>query len=729
MRIPYLTSLRAMFILVLAVTCALTALADPALPNITGFTPYYALAGTEITITGTDLAPATTVSFNGKPAAPVTANTATSLKVTVPTGATTGKVTLTTAAGTATSPTDFVVIQGQRINPIDGATMVWVPGGSFSVGKRDKYTYNSHWRCRQVTVSGYWLYQHDVTVAQYRNFCAATKRALPKNINERRQDEIIDWADPALQQHPMVNVTWNDAKAYADWAKVSLQTAAQWEYAVRGPQDANHDLIKNVTYEDRDKREEAKFGNWYNSIHKGKYTWPVGSFPDDTGWCGAQDLIGNVWQWCYDRFSYEFYSSAPLTDPTGPLTGRKHELHGGSYADYIGRDIGCGYNRTEPREPEYASEKLGFRCASSAAPLAVTVPALNTDTTIIPPATIAIASITPDCAVTGAEITITGTLLADVTSVTFNGVPAANITATTATSLHVTVPTGATTGKVTVITAAGTATITDNFTVLQGTVTNGIDKAALVWVPGATFTMGIADVYDGTDYYTKNHICQVTLTGYWLYQHDVTVAQYRSFCAATGHQLPAFPAGFSWQDKTGWGDPTLQQHPIVNVTQKDAREYADWAQVKLPTEAQWEYAVLGPMKNNYPWGGAQVTDKPYNGWDQTKCANYQNSYKQGISTRPVGTFPSDTTWCGARDMAGNVMQWCRDYYADYQSKPVTDPTGPLHNSTIVFRGGSWYTNSSEVRCADRYYATPDFYSPYIGFRCVYQPTPTAETAK
>lgn len=729
MRQPYLTSLRAMLIFVLAFTCALSALADPALPTITGFTPYYALAGTEITITGTDLATATAVSFNGKPTTPVTANTATSLKVTVPTGATTGKVTITTAAGTTTSPTDFVVIQGQRINPIDGATMVWVPGGSFANARYDRNKYNNYWRCRQVTVSGYWLYQYDVTVAQYRAFCTATQRALPKYINEHRQDELTSWTDPTLQQHPMVNVTWDDAKAYADWAKVSLQTAAQWEYAVRGPQDANHDLIKNVTYEDRDKREEAKFGNWYNSIHKGKYTWPVGSFRDDTGWCGAQDLIGNVWQWCYDKHSHQLYSSAPLTDPTGSLIGDEHELHGGSYADYMGRDIGCGYIRTEPRYSRIASEKLGFRCASSAAPLADTVPPLDADTTILPPATTAITSITPDCAVTGTETTITGTRLAGVTSVTFNGIPAAKLNANTASSLRVIVPTGATTGKITVTTAAGTATSTDNFTGLQGIMTNDIDKAALVWVPGDTFTMGVADEELSTGYHFLNSMFQATLTGYWLYQQDVTVAQYRAFCTATGHQLPAFPAGFSWQDKTGWGDPALQQHPIVNVTQKDAREYADWAHMNLPTEAQWEYAVLGPMKNNYPWGGAQVTDKPYNGWDQTKCANYQNSYKLGISTRPVGTFPSDTTWCGARDMAGNVMQWCRDYYGDYPNKPVTDPSGPVYNSNIVFRGGSWYTNSSEVRCADRYDATPDFYSPYIGFRCAYQPTPTVEPAK
>jgi len=240
---------------------------------------------------------------------------------------------------------------------------------------------------------------------------------------------------------------------------------------------------------------------------------------------------------------------------------------------------------------------------------------------------------------------------------------------------------------------------------------NATDSAEMIWVPGATFTMG-------NDWYEfPKH--QVTLSGYWIYKYEVTVAKYRAFCTATGHALPTFPTGYSWAGKSNWTNATLQQHPIVNVSWNDAKAYADWAHVSLPTEAQWEYAACGITNKNYPWGGTAAIDDYYNGFDSTKCANYANSYNKSISTWAVGSFPAGASWCGAQDMAGNVWEWCSDYWDLYNDATVTNPTGPATGDSKVLRGGSWSGDAEySTRTDNRLNYTPADATPIFGFRCV-----------
>ncbi|MEI7832509.1 MAG: SUMF1/EgtB/PvdO family nonheme iron enzyme [bacterium] len=245
---------------------------------------------------------------------------------------------------------------------------------------------------------------------------------------------------------------------------------------------------------------------------------------------------------------------------------------------------------------------------------------------------------------------------------------------------------------------------------------NAKDKAPLVWVPSGTFTMGNAD---GVGSLNAQPAHQVTLSGYWIYKYEVTVSQYRAFCTATMRKLPQFPYDYSWKGKTGWDDPALQLHPIVNVTWNDAKAYADWAGVILPTEAQWEFAARGPQGNNYPWGGTATAADPYNGWDQTKCSNMNNSYSVGKSSWPVGSFPAGASWCGAQDMMGSIWQWCNDWYSScYTSVPVTNPTGPGIGTTRVLRGGTGlYDNSNYASNRNYYY--PNTFNESIGFRCAF----------
>ena len=228
--------------------------------------------------------------------------------------------------------------------------------------------------------------------------------------------------------------------------------------------------------------------------------------------------------------------------------------------------------------------------------------------------------------------------------------------------------------------------------------TNPQDGAELIEIPAGEFLMGSsADDKDADPSEKPQH--SVYLDAYYIYKNDVTVAQYRKFCNATGRAMPGAPS-------RGW----IDTHPIVNVSWDDASAYAQWAGAALPTEAQWEKAARGTDGRIYPWG---------NDWDASKCSNSVGHTAE--QTSPVGSFPSGASPYGVLDMAGNVWQWCADWYgADYyQTSPAKNPTGPATGTVRVLRGGSWY-NGGAVGCRGAYRSSyyPDSGSDYFGFRCV-----------
>lgn len=223
---------------------------------------------------------------------------------------------------------------------------------------------------------------------------------------------------------------------------------------------------------------------------------------------------------------------------------------------------------------------------------------------------------------------------------------------------------------------------------------NPKDLAEMVWVSAGEFIMGSGNQYPSDE----NPQRTVYLNGYWVYKNEVTVAQYKAFCQATTRLMPTAPT-WGWQDT----------HPMVNVTWQEAVDYGSWAGVSLPTEAQWEKAARGIDGRLFPWG---------NTWDQSKCNNY-NSW--GISTKPIGSYPSGVSPYGCLDMAGNVWEWCTDWYGStyYQSTSSINPVGPASGTYRVIRGGSWFNgNSSDFRCATRNYIGPTSRYDDRGFRCV-----------
>ena len=238
---------------------------------------------------------------------------------------------------------------GAQTNPKDGLAYVWIPPGEFQMGAALGDTEAAaHEKPRHPVriTKGFWLSATPVTVEAYKQFTGKLSQfKMPP-----APDFNPDWSK---LDHPIVRVTWDEAKAYCEWAGGRLPTEAEWEYAARGGKDGlKYPWGDGITPEN---------ANYAGSKWKG--TSPVRSYPPNA-W-GLYDMAGNVWQWVADWYGEDYYASSPAEDPRGPQSGKVRVLRGGSFSGGT-RDLRAS-NRVSVG-PVIRVGSIGFRCLREVVP-------------------------------------------------------------------------------------------------------------------------------------------------------------------------------------------------------------------------------------------------------------------------------------------------------------------------------------------------------------------------
>jgi formylglycine-generating enzyme len=220
----------------------------------------------------------------------------------------------------------------------------------------------------------------------------------------------------------------------------------------------------------------------------------------------------------------------------------------------------------------------------------------------------------------------------------------------------------------------------------------GRETNGMVWIPGSTFLMGSESGHPDE---APAH--EVTVAPFWMDKTEVIEEQFAKFAQAT---------------QRSWSAPTTSNpsNPVVNVMWEDANAYAKWAGKRLPTEAEWECAARGGLNQEpYIWG----SDEP--------SANRANIGLQGASVASAASYSTNSY--GLHDMAGNVWEWCADWYDPnfYKQSTKLNPKGPPNGTDRVIRGGSFLStqnNDRGYRPSARNKLPPETRRLDLGFRCV-----------
>jgi sulfatase modifying factor 1 len=277
----------------------------------------------------------------------------------------------------------------------------------------------------------------------------------------------------------------------------------------------------------------------------------------------------------------------------------------------------------------------------------------------------------------------------------------------------------------------------------------------MIRLPGGTFLMGTDDG-QGFPEDGEGPVRKISLDPFYISPYATTNAEFSAFVEETGYETEAERFGWSfvfyrfisgkakkkirgvvdsapWWKAVGgayWRRPegpgsgikTRMKHPVVHISHNDALAYCDWAGKRLPTEAEWEYAARGGLKQKrYPWGDTLTPEGKHlcNIWQGE--FPIRNTRKDGYAgTAPVDAFSPNGF--GLYNVSGNVWEWCQDWFSATRHVGGfrENPTGPPAGRSKVIRGGSYLCHKSycnRYRVAARSSNTPDSSTGNSGFRC------------
>jgi formylglycine-generating enzyme required for sulfatase activity len=669
----------------------------------------------------------------------------------------TATITVMVSNGSLTSSDTFVM----KVNSGVPMGFTLIPAGAFTMGNSvEEDTDITDAPTHTVNLDAFYIGKYEVTKAEwhevrtwglsngYTDLVAGPGTASNHPVHSLTWYDVVKWCNARSQKEGLTPVYYtNDAQttiyktgnvdvknSQVKWSAngYRLPTEAEWEKAARGGLSG-----KRFPWGDTITRSQANYWHTYPSYTEDMTsayltpTTPMGSFAANS--YGLYDIVGNVDEICWDW--YGAYDVGSQTNPRGVSSGTDRVVRGGSWGNYANI---CRIAYRYDKAPSTVwGGRCGFRVARSIVAnggnTAPTISAIADQFIIEGSNTGALAFTIGDAQTAASSLTLSGTssntTLIPNANIVFGG-SEANRTVT------VTPASGQTgTAMITVSVSDGTLSASE---IIVLTVTSA-ESPGLVLIPAGEFTMG--------DGYGDAPIRTVTLDAFYMGKYEVTKAEwdevhtwglsngYTDLSAGSGKASNHPVQSITWYDIVKWCNARSQKEGLTpvyytndaqttiyktgNVNVSNAQ--VNWAAngYRLPTEAEWEKAARGGLSGKrFPWGDT-ISHSQANysggGYIYDLSSGYHPIYNTDAKpyTSPIGAFAANDY--GLYDMAGNVSEWCWDWYGTYAAGNQTNPRGAISGVTRVVRGGSWASdNACEV--AERWYIPPT--ASYGGFRVV-----------
>ena len=637
-----------------------------------------------------------------------------------------------------------------------------IPAGIFAMG--DALDGEADTPVRQVTVSAFYMAKHETTQALWEEVRAwglsNGYTDLPVGggigphhpVQEVSWFDAIKWCNARSEKDGLTPCyTANDSPMRTGQSEVvmdvtadgyRLPTEAEWEKAARGGLSGHRfpwgDTITHnqANYWSEDTYPyDVSLTREHHHTHalvgkKWPFTSPVGVFAAND--LGLHDMAGNVWEWCWDWNGA--YATGPQNDPKGPASGTHRTRRGGCW-HHPANTVRLAHRHHVL--PDYGDNTIGFRLVMLADDSASTAPIVRTGT-----------------AVAGEGVgtfTVNGVVTSDGGSpVTARGV-IYGLTPKPTMANAMTSPAGAGSGA---FSSALTDLALDVTYYARAYATNAIGtrfgaeitfKTAHTPTGFCLISEGAFAMGDALDGLANAPVRQITLSAFYMAQHETTKALWDSVREwGASHGYTDLPDGsgksadhpvqnVTWFDVIKWCNARSEKDQLEPCYRVDNRPLRTGSTVpsvnwtangyRLPTEAEWEKAARGGLSGKrFHWGDTINHSQ----------ANYgsENAYTYDISptrgshptytvgdhpyTSPVGSFAANGY--GLYDTAGNVWEWCWDWYGAYAPGPQHNPKGATSGPYRVTRGGSWYDAARHSRAAARGRINPVNQDSDLGFR-------------